>query len=227
LSNLRKLQSPHQNQNQKAMNKIWLLDAGHGGVTPGGVYTTDPNFDPSKPGPGRKCYAHPDGTYVLEGQFNRAVRSEIIQLLVHDDSNMRWKTINYGSEDMSLNDRVEYANEIHAKHGDCVYLSIHGNAGGGKGFEVYTSVGETESDKIADVWIDEMVKVFPGKVDRGEKDRNFQVIRYTHCPAILTESFFMDTLEDAKIMSSMEGIKKVALAHFNMMKRVDAGEHLS
>ena len=67
---------------------------------------------------------------------------------------------------------------------------------------------------------------FPGKVDRGEKDRDFYVIKNTSCPAILTESFFMDTLEDCKIMRSEEGQKKIALAHFEMMRRVDAGEHM-
>jgi len=210
------------------MKKVWLLDAGHGGVTPGGVYVTDPNFDPAIPGPGRKCYAHPDGTYVLEGQFNRLVRDEIIQLLVRSQG-MRWKIINHGHEDMPLINRTAYANRLQSQHGDCVYLSIHGNAhtveNVGKGFEVYTSKGETESDKIADVWLDEMGLKFPGKVDRGEKDRNFWVLRNTSCPSILTESFFMNTLEDAKIMSSIEGIKRVALAHFRMMQRVDAGEH--
>lgn len=207
------------------MKRIWLLDAGHGGIDPNGVYTTDPDFDPNTPGAGKKCYAHPDGTFIREGAFNRAVRAEIIQLLVHERG-MKWKSVNYGHKDTSLRDRVNFANQMHRDHGNCVYLSIHGNAGGGKGFEVYTSVGETESDKIADVWIEEMGKIFPGKVDRGEKDRDFYVIKRTACPAILTESFFMDTLEDAKTMLSEEGQMKVALAHFNMMKRVDADEHL-
>lgn len=205
--------------------RIWLLDAGHGGIDVNGIYTTDPSFDPSTPGAGKKCYAHSDGTFIREGAFNRAVRAEIIDLLVQEP-NMSWKSINNGSKDTSLRDRVNFANQMQRQHGNCVYISIHGNAGGGTGFEVYTSTGETESDKIAGVWIDEMNKEFPEKVDRGEKDRDFYVLKNTICPAILTESYFMDTLEDAKIMLSEEGQKKVALAHFNMMKKVDAGEHM-
>lgn len=190
--------------------KIWLLDAGHGGIDPSGNYVTAPS----------KMYKHPDGTVVYEGKFNREVRDEIIQLMIQDWS-MKWKIVNYGYQDMPLWQRIKFANMMQEKHGDCVYVSIHGNAGGGKGFEVYTSEGENESDDIANIWIEEMEKIFPNQVDRGEKDRNFYVLRKTNCPAILTESFFMDTLKDAKIMTSEEGQKKVALAHFNMMKRVD------
>ena len=153
---------------QTSMKKrVWLLDSGHGGVNPQGIYVTDRKFDPKKPGAGRKCFAHEDGTYILEGEFNRAVRAEIIQL-INKDGKMMLKTINHGYEDMPLRQRVEYANHMQKIHGNCVYVSIHGNAGGGKGFEVYTSVGETESDKIADVWIKERQRHFPREVDRGE-----------------------------------------------------------
>jgi len=195
--------------------RIWLLDAGHGGIDPQGNYVTAPS----------KMYEHPDGTTVFEGKFNREVRDEIINLIV-EDGEMEWFTINHGYKDMSLGERVRYANELHAKHGRCVYVSIHGNAGGGKGFEVYTSTGDTESDNIANTWIREMSKIFPDKSNRGEKDRDFYVLRNTACPAILTESFFMDTLEDAKIMTSDSGQKKVALAHYHMMKKVDRNEHM-
>lgn len=197
------------------MKRIWLLDAGHGGIDPQGNYVTALS----------KMYKHPDGTIIYEGKYNREVRDELIQLIV-GNWEMEWFIVNHGYKDMSLGERVRYANELQKIHGRCIYVSIHGNAGGGKGFEVYTSIGETESDKIADVWIEEMNKVFPGKVDRGEKDRDFYVIKNTTCPAILTESFFMDTLEDAKLMLSESGQKKVALAHYNMMKRIDKGEHL-
>ena len=197
------------------MRRVWLLDAGHGGIDPQGNYVTAP----------KKMYEHPDGTIIYEGKYNREVRDELIQLIV-EDRQMEWFIINHGYKDMSLGERVRYANLLQEIHGRCVYISIHGNAGKGKGFEVYTSMGETESDKIANVWIEEMNKVFPGSVDRGEKDRDFYVIKNTTCPAILTESFFMDTLEDAKLMLSESGQKKVALAHYNMMKRVDRGEHL-
>lgn len=200
--------------------RVYLLDAGHGGVNPQGVYTTDPSFDPNKPGVYTKGYVHEDGTFIREGEFNRNVLKELIQL-INKDRKMLWKIITPGFKDITLRHRVEYANHMQKIHGNCVYVSIHGNAGGGNGFEVYTSVGETESDKIADEWIKQMKKEFPKRVDRGEKDRNFYVIRHTICPAILTESFFMDTLKDCKLMNSEAGVKKVAMAHYKMMKAVD------
>ena len=209
-------------EQSKKMSRLWLIDAGHGGIDPEGIYVTDPNFNPEKPGAGIKAYAHKNGVFVREGEFNRAVRDELFKL-INQDGTMKWKSVNQGYADTSLPERVQYINMIHRKFPEAVMVSIHGNAGGGKGFEVYTSKGETESDKIADVWIEEMEKQFPKKVNRGEKDRNFYLLHRTTCPAILTESFFMDTLKDCKIMISKEGQQKVALAIFNMMKRVDEG----
>ena len=163
--------------------------------------------------------------FACENKHETEVRDELLNLII-DDGDIEWFIINHGYKDTSLGERVRYANKLQKIHGRWIYISIHGNAGKGKGFEVYTSIGETESDKIADVWIEEMNKLFLGKVDRGEKDRDFYVIKNTNCPAILTESFFMDTLEDCKLMLSQIGQKKVALAHFNMMKRIDKGHHL-
>lgn len=196
------------------MRRVWLLDAGHGGIDPQGNYVTAP----------RKMYKHPNGIVIYEGKFNREVRDELIQLIIKD-GHMEWFIVNHGYKDMSLGARVRYANKLQAIHGRCIFLSIHGNAGKGRGFESYTAEGESESDKIDEVWRQEMVKIFPGKVDRGTKDRNFYVVEKTTCPAILTESGFMDTLRDCKMMLSEEGQKKIALAHYNMMKIVDRGEH--
>jgi N-acetylmuramoyl-L-alanine amidase len=202
------------------MGKIWLIDAGHGGVDSDGIYTTDPSFDPSVPGAGTKCFAHRDGTFIHEGVFNRAVRTEIIKM-INVDGGMRWKSVNHGSGDMSLRGRVDFVNNMQNQHGDCVLVSIHGNAGGGNGFEVYTSTGTTQSDVMADVWIDRMVDKFPDRRNRGAKQSNFYLLRKTNCPAILTESFFMDTLDDCRLMNSVEGVRLIACAHFEMMKIVD------
>ncbi len=196
----------------------WLLDAGHGGITDG-KYTTDPDFDGSKAGAGTKCYAFGDGTVIYEGDYNRKIRTALIQMLM--STPYHYHIVNHGNEDTSLRERVDIANNYHKRLKNCVYVCIHGNAGGGTGFEVYTSEGETDSDKVADVWIDEMLQLFPNQVDRGEKDRDFYVLRKTSHPAILTENFFMDKLEDCKLMLEPDFQKKVAQAHFNMIDTIE------
>ncbi len=186
----------------------YLLDSGHGGLDENGNYVTAPS----------KMYEYDDFT-IYEGHFNRRVKSVLRELL--HENNFDYVDITPGYTDIALSERVKNANIIHEKCGNAIYISIHGNAGGGTGFEVYTSKGETKSDKIAELWIDEMEKIFPGQANRGEKDRNFYVLRKTKCPAILTESFFMDTRKDAEIMMSDEGVYKVARGHLNMIKRLE------
>ena len=43
-------------------------------------------------------------------------------------------------------------------------------------------------------------------------------------PALLTENFFFDNPEQAKIMMSEEGQKKIAQAHINAILRIENGE---
>ncbi len=49
-----------------------------------------------------------------------------------------------------------------------------------------------------------------------DKEADYYVLKNTHMPAVLTENFFMDTLNpDCEIMMSTEGRIKIALAHYN------------
>ncbi len=187
-----------------------ILDNGHGGIKEG-VYVTAPS----------KMFKFKDGLTIYEGVFNR----EIVKKLVYKLKTFGIPFLNLvpGPEDTPLKDRVKKANEA-AKlwGGKAIYISIHGNAGKGTGFEVYTSKGETKSDLIAGFYMDAMAEQFPNKTARtdltdGDKDKeaNFYVLKKTSCPAILTESFFMDRREDAELMLSYEGTNKIVNAHFN------------
>jgi N-acetylmuramoyl-L-alanine amidase len=104
-------------------------------------------------------------------------------------------------------------------------VSVHANAGGGTGWEVFTSVGETESDKIAQIFFEEAEKMFPEARMRGDesdgdsdKEAHFYILRTTVCPAILTENFFMDHKKDLALIISDEGREDVAKLHHNGIK---------
>jgi len=196
-------------QKPKKSKNTYLLDAGHGGLTASGKYITAPS----------KMYTFEDGYVIYEGVVNRKIRHYLMELLAETD--ISYLMVNPGQEDMNLKKRVAIANELHKKHKNCVYISIHCNAGGGKGFEVYTSKGETASDKIADKWIDSMAAIFKKKANRGEKDRNFYVLANTKCPAILGETFFMDTRKEAELLNSEEGQRKIAQAYFHMIQKCE------
>ena len=195
---------------------LWILDAGHGGMV-NGKYTTAP----------AKMYDFGDGIIIYEGVVNRGIRKHLAEML--DEACINYDFANKKDEDESLGSRVRYANKL-ALTQDTVYVSIHCNAGNGTGYEVFTSPGETKSDPIATIFAKEFAKVFPDKVIRedpsdGDPDKEamFYVLKNTSMPAILTENLFMDRREDAEVLATDEGQKKIALAHFNAIKYIEDG----
>lgn len=92
------------------------------------------------------------------------------------------------------NDNLKEAVEV-AKDAD-LFISIHLNAGGGNGVEVYTWKGEKLP--LAKRICEEIHQL--GFRNRGIKDGSqFYVIRKTKCPAILVECCFVDSEKDYKL----------------------------
>ena len=137
----------------------------------------------------------------------------------------------HGQEDFPLSGRVRRANDIAREHSDrsCIYISIHANAGGGHGIEVFTSLGQTRSDAIATVFLEEFNTVFPEarlRTDESDgdpdKEANFYVLRKTTMPAILTENFFMDNKKECReYLLSEDGRNDIALAHLAAMVEIN------
>ena len=111
-------------------------------------------------------------------------------------------------EDISLDERIRRANEAYMKDRSSVVVEVHANAGGGTGFEVFTTVGRTKSDPLAEIMINSMERTLKGFKLRADgsdgdrdKERNFYVIRKVYGPAFLIECAFMDTWEpDCRMM---------------------------
>ena len=195
------------------INMIVLLDNGHGGLI-NGEYQT----------PGKRSPIWDDGSQLFEGEFNRSIVSRIIESLTA----LKIPYINIAPEirDITLSTRIKRANNI--KNKSCFYLSIHSNAGGGKGFEVFTSPGETKSDRIASVFGEEFNKTFPDRRLRADysdgdldKESSFAVIKKTRMPAVLTENFFMDNEEECKeLLMTKHGRDLIAEFHVNAIIRV-------
>lgn len=192
---------------------IVLLDNGHGGLI-NGQYKT----------PGKRSPIWNDGTQLFEGEFNRAIVNGIIEEL----TSLRISYENLAPEyrDVTLETRVRRANKYGSRN--CFYLSVHSNAGGGHGSEIFTSVGNTKSDRIATVFGEEFKREFPNRRLRTDfsdgdldKEKNFYVLKHTKMPAILTENFFMDNEEECKsILMTREGRSKVIQYHIDAIKRV-------
>ena len=117
---------------------IPIFDNGHAGMI-AGVYLTAGKRSPDL------------GKGILyEGAFNRWVVNRLIEKCD------RYKIPYYHAcpelSDIPLEKRVQRANEFYLENKNTYLLSIHANAGGGKGVEGFTSPGQTSSDKVCEVF---------------------------------------------------------------------------
>src|SRR5687767_9305538 len=115
-------------------NYLWLLDAGHGGIK-NGAYVTAP----------AKQFIFPDGLAIFEGVINRKITMLLRRGLVK--SGIDFTPVYDEIEDTSLVARTNLANSIYAKDKRAIYLSIHSNSifpnpGLGRGFEIFTFIGQ-------------------------------------------------------------------------------------
>jgi len=194
----------------------WLIDAGHGGIKDG-VYTTAP----------AKQFKFNDGLEIYEGVINRKISYKLTGLLIKEgiDFGLVYDDI----LDTPLSERVAIADRIYAKHKNCIYLSIHSNAGGGKGFEVFTSPSQTKSDLIAKVFCDQYEQRFKNRFPLrkdladgdADKEADFYVLRKTDCPALLVENLFFDNREEAEYLLSDKGQQEIAECLFSSIKKCE------
>jgi N-acetylmuramoyl-L-alanine amidase len=196
-----------------------ILDAGHGGMF-GGKYTTAP----------AKMFTHIDGSIAMEGVINRQVKDKLIELLRAEG--IAFEDITNTGLDTPLGSRTRMANQILSRRGsnyNCLYLSIHSNASPdhqGSGFEIWTSPGQTLSDKYAEIWAQEIKKEFTefhfrsdfgdGDLDKEEK---FYVLVHTAMPAVLGELLFFDNMSDWRVQRTPKYIDRIAHATLNFIKR--------
>lgn len=183
-----------------------LIDNGHGNNTPG--------------------KRSPDGR-LLEWQYAREIAKAVVSRLRNAGYDAELLvTENY---DVPLLERVHRANVKCQSLGkeNVIVVSVHCNAAGnGKewlkatGWEIWTSEGMTDSDRLAE-WMLRMAELsFPDKIRvwrqeqyQRDKEKNFTILKSTLCPAVLTENFFMDNKADVAFLLSEEGKKAIVNCH--------------
>lgn len=171
--------------------------------------------------PGKRTPKFPDGSFMLENEFNKAVAF----LLQEHLKRCGFDTILVAptDKDISLKQRIDLANSKKADF----YISIHANAFNGKwgnanGIETYHHPNSVESKKAAKL-IHAYLMQGTTMRDRGVKSANFYVLRETKMPAVLVECGFMDNLREAKLLMSdayraecAEEIAKGICKYFNV-----------
>ncbi|MBO9128908.1 N-acetylmuramoyl-L-alanine amidase [Bacillus sp. 165] len=184
------------------MVKIWV-DAGHGGKDPGA-----------------SGYGLQEKSIVLE------LAHQVRRVLITEYTNIQIGMTRVDDTFVGLTERTRRANAWGAD----VFVSLHCNSGGGRGFESYCHTNASSNTVALQAALhSRLIAYFSGRggIDRGMKAANFAVLRLTSMPAVLTESLFMDN-EDIIKFKDMDFLIGTARAHaegiaqyFNLTK-VDA-----
>ena len=185
------------------MNKYIIIDAGHGNNSPG-----------------KRSPIWKDGKQLFEWEFNRDIATRIAHKLAA--AGIRSRLLVTEKEDIQLSERCRRVNNICRMHGkdNCILISIHANAGGGTGFEVFTSPGNTKADEYATIMLDSLKYSFPKEKIRtdysdgdADKEARFYMLQKSQCPAILTENLFMDNETDCRKLMDDDFREQIADAH--------------
>ena len=181
-----------------------LLDNGHGKDTPG-----------------KRSPVWSDGSQLFEYEFNRDIVKRIAKSLI--DLGIQNVILVPELRDISLSERVIRAN----KYDNALLLSIHANAGGGNGWEAYTSPTQTKADPLADILYEEARNELIGHKMRidlsdgdNDKEERFMILTKTKYPAILSENLFMDTESDCRFLMSEIGRQRIAAFHIKAIHRI-------
>ena len=192
-----------------------LVEAGHG--------------NPPLTGIGSK--QSPDGR-IKEYVYCREIVAEVVKRLRAQGYDAENTVPEKG--DISLGERCArvnaYCDRLGAKN--VVFVSIHNNAAGcgqwmsARGWEAWTSKGQTMGDKLADCLYDAAQKYLPQgtkirtDLTDGDRDKegNLAVVRGTRCAACLTENLFQDNRADVEYLLSPEGREAIIKLHVEGIK---------
>lgn len=204
---------------EKKEGFVVLIDNGHGNDTKG------------KRSPYAACKAKPEIEYY-EYKWNREIAGKLVEELQALGYDARLVVTEL--DDISLSERVRRANKVCTEVGakNVLFISIHGNAAGngskwmtGRGWCAYTCNGQTKSDRFAGILYSFAEKNFKGmKIRKDMRDgdpdieEDFTVIAKTKCPAVLTENFFYDNVDDVKYMLSEEGRAAIIKTHIEAIE---------
>lgn len=166
-----------------------------------------------------------------DGRLREFAYARLIAIRIVDELMQR----GYDSErivpeenDISLKERCNRVNNICKKLGadNVILVSIHCNAAGSgqwmnaRGWEAWTSIGETKADKLATCLYDAAKEAgFKLRKDETDgdpdKEGHLYILKHTLCPAVLTENLFQDNREDVEYLLSETGKQTIVDLHVN------------
>lgn len=181
-------------------DKIVVIDPGHGGNDTG-TYSTD--------------------LTQMESAYTLSVAKQLKELFA-DNHDIRAYFTRLDDVEVSLEDRVEFANELNADY----FVSIHLN---GSDTDTQNSFGmETlyynhdglDSKKLAQTCLNQMISS-SGRVNRGiQKRKDLYVLKHTSMPSVILELGFMCNESDMRFIEKKSGRKKIASGIYNGIQEI-------
>lgn len=114
---------------------------------------------------------------------------------------------------LELDERTDMMNKLDVD----ALVSVHCNAGGGKGgFETFRyTKSSSKTIKLQEaIHTATITELMPfGVIDRGQKMKNLHMVRESKMPAVLTENLFIDVLADAERLKLPEVIQAIVVGH--------------
>jgi len=176
------------------------IDPGHGGPDPGAI------------GPGKTHEA--DVNLIISKLVGGYLKDAGLDIGYTRETDIRLGT----TLNADLTARADIANKSNADF----FISIHCNSAAGPsahGIEVFTSRGDTKSDKLATSVIASLEPALPElafRKDRSDgdddKEANFAVLTRTGMLAILIEMAFISNPAEEKLLTNPEFQKRIARA---------------
>ncbi len=198
----------------------YCIDAGHASSTSG-----------------KRSPVLPDGKRLFEYEFNRAVQSELIELL--KSTSIEYFIVTPERDlDVPLTTRAVRAYRYKSRLPK-ILISIHSNAHGmgdkfteANGWEIYTTKGQTKSDKIAttifNVFKAEFGAEFKFRTDTTDKDpdkeADFTIIKTAEkygIMAVLIENFFYTNEKECKLLLDPMFRKRIAKAIYKSILQLE------
>lgn len=179
-----------------------LIDNGHGDDTPD------------------KCSPEHFRTRIYEWKYTRELAKALSNRL--NSQGVMSVLVTPEDKDISLAERVRRVNYYSGIY-DCILISIHLNASPsdnlGTGFEVFSTTNKTNSDILAQCFMDTFNKCLPGKRNRGHKEYNWTILFRSNCPCVLTENMFMNNVKDVEFLNSRNGFNAIVEHHLQSILR--------
>jgi N-acetylmuramoyl-L-alanine amidase len=204
-----------------ASNICVVVESGHGKIL-NNVYLTQ----------GKQSPEWSDGLKIYEGYSCGMLATDLVSSLLYADIDAF--LLNSEAYDYTNLVRAERVNSWLKLDNRIIFISLHHNAqptdkadytdnygykgyikGGASGIEIFTSVGQTKSDLIADYIYTELRNEFTDLKFRcdwadkdADKEANFTVLAASQSPAVLIEWLFMTTYSDCKIIANKDYRKR-------------------